>query len=81
MYVRASITTGDADIESTAICEYKESNRCDVGGCLAEVFAKADCRLSTLADMMDELLTSDVLALSDTEYTRLKNAIEALKEE
>ena len=79
MYTRASITIGDGETESTSMCEYKEADKCDVGGCLAEVFAKSDCTLATLASMMSSLITMDVFPMGAEEYTRLTRAIEALQ--
>ena len=79
MYVRASITIGDDETEFTGTCEYKESNWGGIGGCLAEAFAKADCSLSTLADMMSALINHDGFGLDEDESHRLESALKVLR--
>jgi len=79
VYVRASITIGDDETEFTGTCEYKESNWGGIGGCLAEAFVKADCTLSTLADMMDALRNHDMFLLDNVDSVRIAQALRDLK--
>ena len=78
MYARVSITIGDVETESTTTCEYKESDRCNVGGCLAEAFAP-ECSLGTLADLLFALTNHDGFVLNNVESARLAQALTALK--
>jgi len=82
MYTKCTITIGDEETESSSTCIYKEyPGRCNVGSCLAEAFAKADCTLSTLAEMMDALLnTLDTFDLDAEERERLTRALLSIQD-